>query len=366
MIVLPTALDLPAVASAVPDSGCRPAYLRVDDYLETLVGARALASGFELGLIDALIPGGCERRVLTGTLGLSDRSLALLTGLLCATGVLGAVGPGVGEAEAVALTPGFRAALAFRDLIETKLAFCALLLPDLAEGFTRLLADPQGFMASSRVFELFRYDLCVEPTPVNLAHTRRWMHFTTVLTRYEAPVCLDHYDCGGHRRVLDIGGNSGEFMRQLCRRHAQVRATVFDLPVVCRIGAEHLADTPEAARVAFVPGDARRDALPAGHDLICFKSMLHDWPDADARALLARATQVLTPGGTLLIFERGPLEWAGRLPGYAQIPLLLFAGFYRSPMFYAQALEGLGLTAIDLVRVELDQPFFLITARKPQ
>jgi hypothetical protein len=54
------------------------------------------------------------------------------------------------------------------------------------------------------------------------------------------------------------------------------------------------------------------------------------------------------------------------MPGFAQIPVLLFGCYYRSPMFYARALEGLGLTAIDLVRVELDQPFYLITAHKPR
>jgi hypothetical protein len=74
----------------------------------------------------------------------------------------------------------------------------------------------------------------------------------------------------------------------------------------------------------------------------------------------------LAPGGGLLIFERGPLEPGGRMPGFAQIPVLLFGCYYRSPMFYARALEGLGLTAIDLVRVELDQPFYLITAHKPR
>jgi len=343
------------------DRDPRPAYLRVDDYLESLVGARALASALELGLIDALIGGAGAPRALGAALGLGERALALLTGLLCATGVLQAPG----DTGQVALTPGFRADLAFRDLIETKLAFCALLLPDLADGFTRLLADPQGFMAGSRVFELFRYDRCFAPTAANLAHTRRWMRLTTVLTRYEAPVCLDLYDCGAHRRVLDIGGNSGEFMRQLCARQSRVHAIVFDLPVVCRIGAEHLADRPEAGRITFLPGDARHDPLPPGQDLICFKSVLHDWPEADAQGLLARAVRALAPGGTLLIFERGPLDPGARVPGYAQIPVLLFAGFYRSPLFYARCLEGLGLVALDLIRVDLDTPFHLVVARKP-
>lgn len=337
----------------------RLAYLRVDAYLESLVGARALASALELGLIDRLAQGDAALSALARACRLGSPALELLSGLLSAAGVLWRDG------ERVGLTPGFREVLALRDLIEVKLELAAALLPDLALGFTRLLADPAGFMASARVFDLFRYDLCMGETPEHLARARRWMRLTTVLTRYEAPVLLDLYPCGGHRRVLDLGGNSGEFLRQACARHPDLAGTVFDLPAVCRVGAEHLAGTPEAGRIAFCAGDAHRDPLPGGHDLVVFKSVLHDWPESLAAGLLAAAVQALTPGGTLLVFERGPWSPDQGLPGYGQIPVLLFATFYRSPMIYARALEGLGMQGLDVQQVRLDFPFFLLTARKP-
>ncbi len=339
-------------------SNTPPDYLRADGYLETLIGARALASAFELGLVDVLLECDKDLATLSRLTGLRQRSMSILIQLLIGTGVVrhhdGLVG----------LDARFREVLAYRDLIETKLELCSLLLPDLADGFTRLLADPAGFMARSRVFDLFRYDLCFDPTPENLAHTRRWVRLTTVLTRYEAAPFLDLLPCDRFVRALDIGGNSGELAKHLCQRNRQLRVRVFDLPVVCRIGAELLREAPERERIDFLAGDALRDPLPRDFDLICFKSVLHDWPEATAKEFLARAVTALAPGGMLAIFERGPLELE-RLPGYADIPILLFAGFYRSPVYYARVLEHLGLGSIDLVRVDLDAPFHLVTAHKP-
>lgn len=348
-----------AMGPTTPAEVPRPAYLGVDAYLESLVGARALASALELGLIDRLEGGDAESSALALACGLGQSAQDLLIGLLSASRVLRQDGSRVG------LAPGFREALNYRDLIEGKLELAAALLPDLAEGFTRLLADPMGFMATARVFDLFRYDLSPDPTPAQLGRARRWMRLTTVLTRYEAPVLLNAHPFGAHRRVLDVGGNSGELLRHACARHADLVGTVFDIPVVCRVGAEYLAGAPESRRIAFCPGDARRDPLPGGHDLVVFKSILHDWPQPEAEAFLAAAVRALTPGGTLLIFERGPWSPDYGLPGYGQIPVLLFATFYRSPMVYARALEALGMQGLDVQEVRLDFPFFLVVAHRP-
>lgn len=56
------------------------------------------------------------------------------------------------------------------------------------------------------------------------------MTITTRLTRHEALVCMKYHDFGQYRRMLDVGGNSGEFALQVCRRHPDLRATVLDLP----------------------------------------------------------------------------------------------------------------------------------------
>ncbi len=65
--------------------------------------------------------------------------------------------------------------------------------------------------------------------------------------------------------MLDVGGNSGEFVLQICRKNPAILATVFDLPLVCEIGLEHIQPQPEADRITFVKGNAVYDNLPTGY-----------------------------------------------------------------------------------------------------
>jgi SAM-dependent methyltransferase len=165
--------------------------------------------------------------------------------------------------------------------------------------------------------------------------------------------------------MLDVGGNSGEFLVQACHRHAGLSGTVLDLPVVCDVGLEHVLGEPERARIGFLKGDIRREPLPAGYDLITFKSMLHDWPLEDASRFLEKAAHALEPGGTVLIYERAPLEVRETAPAFSALPLLMFFRSYRSPGPYLQKLQALGLVDFRCLEFGLDTPFFVVTARKP-
>jgi hypothetical protein len=247
--------------------------------------------------------------------------------------------------------------------MEAKLEFASLVAPDVVDRFTSLIADPAAFFERSKVFELFSYQRCFESTPENVAATRRWVRMTTALTRYEAPVCLALYDVSAHRKLLDVGGNSGEFALQACRANAALFATVHDLPVVCDLGEEHVAGKPEAARISFSRARSSADALPSGFDLVTFKSMLHDWPSPQMRHFLHAAHGSLAPGGTVVIFERARFDATKGVP-YSLVPLLLFFRSYRGADDYRKALGEAGFGDIRAETVELDMPFHLITARR--
>jgi SAM-dependent methyltransferase len=130
------------------------------------------------------------------------------------------------------------------------------------------------------------------------------------------------------------------------------------------VGREHLRSEPEAERISFIKGNALSDELPKDFDLISFKSMLHDWPENEAKQLITRASQSLQPGGTLLIFERGPVE-VGETPlPYSMIPFLLFFRSFRPPTVYRDQLETLGFQDIEIQRIDLEMPFYLVAAKK--
>ena len=338
-------------------------YLCVSHFLTTELNVRALKSALELGLVDRLrAEDAQEPGRLAQRCGLPPAGFRLLIDLLEANGVVERWG------EGLSLSPAFRAALEFRDLLEARIAFADLVWPDIHGLFTPLLNNPGEFAARSRTFDLFRYDRCLTVTPQNLAATRAWTRFTTCLTKYEAAVILAEVDFAPVRDFLDLGGNTGEFALQICRRHAAIQATVVDLPVVCQIGREHIAaqaDASEAARIAFFPADLRRPRLPPPADLVSFKSVLHDWPDAEATKLIESAAATVRPGGRLLIFERAPIEARGRTITYAMAPDLVFLHYLRPEHIYLQTLGSLGFEIVTHRRLELDIGFHLIVARRP-
>ena len=338
-------------------------YLCVNDFLTTELHARALRSALDFGLIDRLLgEGAWEQGRLMEACGLNPIGFRLLIDLLEANGVV------ENQDGPISLSSAFRAALEFRDLLESRIAFADLVWPDIHGLFPELLNNPSDFMARSRTFDLFRYDRCVTLTPQNLAATRIWTTFTTCLTRYEADVALTEVDFAPVRDFVDMGGNTGEFALRVCRRHPHIRATVVDLPVVCAIGREHVAahSRPgEGDRISFFPADMRTMALPPPADLVSFKSILHDWPDGEAVKLITRAATIVRPGGQILIFERAPIEARGRAITYAMAPDLVFLHYLRPEGLYLQTLAGLGFEIVTHRRLELDLGFHLIVARRP-
>ncbi|HSW25432.1 MAG TPA: methyltransferase [Burkholderiaceae bacterium] len=335
-------------------------FLGVDRFIDTLVGARALKTAFELGLVDHLLTDGASGfDALARRLDTEPAGLRFLVDLLCASGVLTQ-----DARKQLRLTRDFRAALAWRDLLETKLDFAGFAMNDFADHFTAMVRRPAQ-SPKGRLFDLFDYRRCFNTDVDSYRRTRAWMRLTSTLTRYEAGACLTLHDFGRYARMLDVGGNSGEFALQLCRRHAKLEVTVFDLPLVCEIGQEHVLGEPEHPRIGFVKADVRHDAMPQGHDLVTFKSMLHDWPEDEARRFIAKAVQALDAGGTLAIFERGPIDAAQAARSFSMLPVMQFFGSYREPQVYVAILGLLGMQEVSVQTVQLDTPFFLVTARKP-
>jgi len=334
-------------------------YLRVDNFLRSFLHARALRTAFELGLVE-----GFKKNKhftfdeLQQRCGSTREGLQLLMGLLAENQV---VEKSDGK---IRLMREFIGALRYQDLLIAKLEFAHLVTQDFTDLFTMLIQCPDRFVRSARIFDLFGYDRCLKYSPENYELTRRWMRFTTTLTKYEAQVCTRYHDFGRYRQMLDIGGNSGEFALRVCKKHPEIHAVVFDLPLVCDVGREHIGATPEVGRIEFIKGNAFVDALPQGFDLITFKSMLHDWPEQETQDLLKKAAKALAPGGTLLIFERGPLEIGEAMLPYSMLPFLLFFRSFRLPQVYEALLRQLGFENIEVKRVDLETPFFIITSTK--
>ncbi|TVQ58421.1 MAG: hypothetical protein EA355_02000 [Rhodobacteraceae bacterium] len=103
---------------------------------------------------------------------------------------------------------------------------------------------------------------------------------------------------------------------EVLARAPGAEAVVVDLPAVCALGRAHVVGHPLARRLRIVAADARHDPLPGPADMVLFKAVRHDWPEAGASGLIDRAVALLAPGGSVALCERGPLRPDDPRPGF--------------------------------------------------
>ena len=66
---------------------------------------------------------------------------------------------------------------------------------------------------------------------------------------------------------------------------------------------EHMSELGSTSRVEFLSADFFADAFPRV-DLVILGHVLHDWSPENRVILMRRAYEALSPGGTLVIYDR--------------------------------------------------------------
>ena len=104
------------------------------------------------------------------------------------------------------------------------------------------------------------------------------------------------------RTVVDVGGGTGSLLAEILRARPNVRGTLVDLPTTVARSAEIFQAAGVAGRVTAV-GQSFFEPLPAGADLYLLKSVLSDWPDREAIAILRRCAEAARPSGRILVLN---------------------------------------------------------------
>lgn len=108
----------------------------------------------------------------------------------------------------------------------------------------------------------------------------------------------------GARDLLDIGGAAGVFSAALCRQHANLEATILDLPAAVEHAAPLLAEEGLGERVRHWPGDALSEDLgERRYDVVLLANLAHHFSEAQNRELAQRVARALRPGGVFVIHE---------------------------------------------------------------
>jgi SAM-dependent methyltransferase len=110
------------------------------------------------------------------------------------------------------------------------------------------------------------------------------------------------------RTVVDVGGGTGALLAEILRARPEVRGTLADLPRTVARSGEVFQAAGVADRVTMV-GQSFFDPLPGGGDLYLLKSVLGDWPNREATAILRRCAEAARPSGRVVVFTgAGPGE----------------------------------------------------------
>lgn len=140
----------------------------------------------------------------------------------------------------------------------------------------------------------------------------------------------------GDETVVDVGGGNGSFLLALLDRHPEMRGIVFDLPETVR------DETAFGDRCAFVEGSFF-ESVPGG-DVHLLSTILHDWPDDDARRILETVHAAATPESRLVLIEA--VIQAGNDPSGAKwldlLMLVIAGGRERTEEQWRALLESAG------------------------
>lgn len=106
-------------------------------------------------------------------------------------------------------------------------------------------------------------------------------------------------DLRGRKRVMDIGGGSGAYCIAAAKEHAAIRAVVLDLPVVCEVARDFIAENGVADRVMAQPCDFTRDAFPTDCDVAIMASNLPMYSRDMIATVIKKTHDALLPGGQM-------------------------------------------------------------------
>jgi SAM-dependent methyltransferase len=141
-------------------------------------------------------------------------------------------------------------------------------------------------------------------------------------------------DWRGNETVVDVGGGNGSLLVELVRRHPDLRGIVFDLPETIRDEATF------GERIEFVAGDFF-ERVPPG-DVYVLSTILHDWDDERADAILG-TIRAAAPGGARLLVIDAVVPPGNEPHGAKWLDLLmlaLFGGRERDETRWRELLAG--------------------------
>ncbi len=224
-----------------------------------------------------------------------------------------------------------------------------LLYADLADPLALLRADRREPTGLSR---FWTYAGALHGAGERGTQTAEYSELMAASQHFVADEVLASVSFRGARRLLDVGGGHGAFLKAIGTAWPHLELGLFDLPEVVETGGAVLAEAAGAHRVSMHPGNFFKDSIPQGYDMVSLIRILHDHDDAPAQSLLANIRASLAPGARLLIAEPMARIPGAEPMGEAFFGLYLWAmgsGRARSPAEITAMLKSAGFARAQVV-----------------
>lgn len=255
--------------------------------------SKALQTAVELGVFALLARGPATSAQVGRELGLRH---LLVTEFLDALADLGLLEIDAGqyrnsEAAAEFLIPGRPRYLGGSILQHSRLHYHTWghLTEALRDGQAKFHREANGTAAFAETYE-------------DQGRARNLMSHMDAFNSFVADELADRIDWSGYTSFVDIGGARGNVAARLVTAHPHLSGGVFDLPGLRPLFDELMSELGTASQVRFHPGDFYADPLPEA-DVLIIGHVLHDWPAARRRELVARTYPSVRPGGVLVIYD---------------------------------------------------------------
>jgi predicted O-methyltransferase YrrM len=124
----------------------------------------------------------------------------------------------------------------------------------------------------------------------------------------DAPIMVDVVselpEFPSFRKMLDLGGGPGLIGMAVVAAHPRMKGVIFDLPPMVKAAETFIKEYGMEDRMAILGGDAFRDAIGDGYDLVLVCSSLQSYKDK-LDAAVKKVYDALNPGGVFISYFIG-------------------------------------------------------------
>lgn len=218
-----------------------------------------------------------------------------------------------------------------------------------------------GKPAFEHVFGMSRWEKMAQDPEGAAAFNAAMVETTTRVAR----AFIAGYQFDGVRTIVDVGGGNGALLAAVLEAQPETSGVLFDLAAGLQGGRERFASAGLDGRVEMVEGSFF-ESIPAGADLYLLKSIVHDWAEEHARAILVRCREAMQPASRMVLLER-------TLPARIDDPdaalatvmsdlhmMVVLGGRERTPAEYGELLATAGLRMTR--HIPFDQEFGAVEA----